>query len=410
MRLSQHSDVTDRIVSADLCTGCGACAALAPKRVAMAMDDAGFLRPKRFGGLSRKQAGRIMKVCPGRGQAAPTPEAQQSVLWGGYHSVMQGWAHDADLRFAGASGGALSALCVWLLESGQVDGVVQIAADAENPMGNRTVVSRTRCDVLAAAASRYAPSAPLLEVPELLETGSRYAFVGKPCDVAALRKWARLDTRVDQAFPVMVSFFCAGVPSQKGAEQIASSLGVAAQDVTAFRYRGQGWPGKTVVKDREGTDHAMTYHESWGGVLSKYVQPRCRICADGTGMSADIAFADAWETDADGYPLFEEQDGRSLIVARNSHGARLLDQAIEADQIVAVPLAIEDVAAMQTGQVRRRSELFGRLVGRVLAGLPIPQYRQMGVWNCARQTPVRQSVRAALGMARRCVMRRSARR
>lgn len=406
MRLPQRSDVTERIVATDLCTGCGACAALAPKQISMGLDGEGFLRPTCASRLSKRDARQVMDVCPGGGQVAPDPVRHEATLWGGYHEVFQGWAADPDLRFAGASGGGLSALCLSLLESGKVDGVVQVAADPRNPMGNRTVVSRTRADILDAAASRYAPSAPLCDVPALLETGEVYAFVGKPCDVAGLRKWAAIDARIDRSFPVMVSFFCAGVPSAKGAVAIAEGLGVRADDVSAFRFRGQGWPGRCEVTDRSGETRSMTYHESWGGVLSKHVQPRCRICADGTGLAADVVFADAWETDAAGYPLFEEQEGRSLVLARSDYGAELVSQAVASGALVVEPFDIGGIEAMQAGQVRRRRELLGRLAGRVLAGYPVPRYRRMGIWRSARATPVLQTIRAALGMARRCVLRR----
>ncbi|MEM9581751.1 MAG: Coenzyme F420 hydrogenase/dehydrogenase, beta subunit C-terminal domain [Pseudomonadota bacterium] len=402
--MAQRMDVTDRIVDADLCAGCGACAALAPKQVAFGFDEEGFLRPRRTGPLSRKTAKTVMAVCPGGGQTAPRPHSDP--LWGGYASVHEGWAADDSLRHAGASGGALSATCLWLLESGQVDGVYHVAADPENPTGNIMTISRSRADLRARAASRYAPSAPLRDVPALLEKSERLAFVGKPCDVAGLRRWAAIDPRIDITFPVMLSFFCAGVPSAAGADEIAHSLGVAPEDVAQFRFRGKGWPGATEVIDRKGVRHAMSYAESWGGILSKRVQPRCRICADGTGLAADIAFADAWETDTGGYPLFDEQHGRSLILARTSLGQSVLEAAMRGETVVALPLSAEKIAAMQPGQVRRRRELLGRLAGRVLAGMPVPKYRGMGIWACGRMTPLTQSLRAMLGTARRAMLRR----
>ena len=53
----------------------------------------------------------------------------------------------------------------------------------------------------------------------------------------------------------------------------------------------------------------MGYDASWGGVLTRHVQFRCRICPDGIGDDADIAFADAWHTDTDRNPVFNEAEG-----------------------------------------------------------------------------------------------------
>ncbi len=300
----------------------------------------------------------------------------------------------------------MSQILVWLLETHQVDAVVQIAAHRDAPMANQIVLSQTRADVLQAAASRYAPSSPLSVVSKLLDSDRRYAFVGKPCDVAGLRLWAEIDPRITQKFPVMLSFFCAGVPSLKGAEAVANHLGVAGSDVARFKYRGGGWPGQTEVETTQGQIHSMLYRESWGDILSSHVQHRCRLCADGIGVAADIAFADAWETDAQGYPQFEEQEGRSAILARTALGARLVDAAVAAGALHTEPLPIEALEAMQPGQVRRRTELLGRLAGRILAGAPIPKYRTLGIWACARQAGLTKTLRAMLGTAQR-VLRQS---
>ena len=396
----------ERIVAADLCTGCGACAALAPSALEMRHAETGFARPRRMGALTQSEDKTIARLCPGRAQSAPAPADKTHPLWGPYMHLSQGWAKDPELRHAGASGGALSQMLLWLLDTDQVDAVVQIAAHGDAPMANKIVLSQTREEILQAAASRYAPSSPLSVVSKLLATEGRYAFVGKPCDVAGLRLWVELDPRITQKFPVILSFFCAGVPSLKGAEAVAAHLGVAQTDVARFKYRGGGWPGQTEVETTGGQIRSMLYRESWGEILSPHVQQRCRLCADGIGLAADIAFADAWETDALGYPLFEEKEGRSAILARTARGAQLVDAAVAVGALHSEPLAIEALQAMQPGQVRRRTELLGRLAGRILVGAPIPKYRALGIWKCARQAGLTKVLRAMLGTARRALMQR----
>jgi coenzyme F420 hydrogenase subunit beta len=399
-------NVIDKIVRADLCTGCGACAAFAPDRIEMGFCDEGFLRPNVTDALNRKMTGDLLRLCPGQHQVGFGPGRRCDPLWGRYEAVHEGWAKDPKLRHAGASGGALSAMLAWLVETGQVDGVLSVAEAAETPLANETVLSTSREGIIAQAASRYAPSKPLERVTSLLKHGGRFAFVGKPCDVAGLRNWAKLDPLIDERFPIKLSFFCAGVPSIQGAERLSRAMGVAPDDLRSFRYRGRGWPGRTVAVTKAGEEASMTYAESWGGILSKHVQPRCRICADGIGLAADIAFADAWQTDRAGYPLFEEGEGRSLIVSRSAVGQQLLQRAVEAGAIEAEHGSIDRVAPMQPGQVRRRQELLGRLAGRILAGYPIPRYRGLAIWGNARSFGAWPTLRAALGMARRCLIRK----
>lgn len=95
-------------------------------------------------------------------------------------------------------GGALSAVLVHLIDSGTVDAVVQTKASAELPIGNAPVISMDTKSITAAAGSRYAPSAPLeginAQIAANRANGTRYAFVGKPCDVAATRTFGPLDS------------------------------------------------------------------------------------------------------------------------------------------------------------------------------------------------------------------------
>jgi len=396
-----QSRVMARIEKGALCAGCGGCAGVFPDKVSMEMAPPGFLRPRESAPLDETEQAALARFCPALGQTVAPEGRTDHVLWGPYVGMQTGWSTDPELRFAGASGGALSGILLHLLESGAVEAVVQIAADPDNPIGNRTVVSTTRAELIAAAGSRYAPSAPLERVLELVASGRRHAFVGKPCDAAALRALAAERAEVAAAFPVIVSFFCAGVPSETGARGVVSALGAAMPELAGFRYRGQGWPGRATATLANGDAPSMSYHESWGRILSRHVQHRCKICADGTGKAADIVCADAWESDAAGYPVFDEAPGVSLIVARTALGARLIAEAGAAGRIETQPFDVDGLAAIQPGQRERRRALLARLAALRLTGQPIPAYRGLHLRAAARQNPPLRNLRNFLGTLRR---------
>ncbi|GAB5467600.1 MAG: hypothetical protein Kilf2KO_06300 [Rhodospirillales bacterium] len=395
-----------RVAKGRLCSGCGGCALAAPGKVAMALSDEGFLRPRQSHALQPAEERRIAEACPGATLELPKSAAVNDTLWGPLIAVRQGYARDARLRHRASSGGLLSALLIHLLESGSVDFVLQIEADPDNPLGNRTRVSRNAAEVLAAAGSRYAPSAPLAVLEPHLEAGARFAFVGKPCDVAALRVLAKEDTRIDRCIPFMLSFFCAGVPSQRGAEKLLAKMGVAAEAVTDFRYRGNGWPGYATAVTAEGREARMSYHESWGGVLSAHLQFRCKICPDGTGGFADVACADAWHCDARGYPLFEEAEGISLLVTRSEAGEALVRAALAAGSLVAEPLEAAAIAAMQPGQTGRKTVLLARLAALTLLFRPRPRYRGLRLLQASLKAKPRLLLKNFLGTGRRLILGR----
>lgn len=390
-----------RVVRGDLCAGCGLCAGIAPGRIALAETPPGFPRPRQLAPLSADQEAAIAAACPGLGQKVAPAGRRDDVLWGPWIEAVTGWAADPDLRHAGASGGGLSALLLHLLHSERVDAVVQIAADPARPHGNVTVISTDRAGILAAAGSRYAPSSPLARLADWLADGRRFAVVGKPCDVAALRALAERDAAVARAFPVILAFFCAGVPSHAGGRAVLAALGLAPDEIAAFRFRGNGWPGRATAVLKDGTERSMSYPDSWGGILSHHVQHRCKICADGTGTAADLVCADAWEADAKGYPRFDEAPGTSLILARTALGAEILAEARAAGRIETRPFDMDHLAAIQPGQRERRRAVLARLAGLWLLGRPIPRYEGLHLRAAARQAPFSKRLRNFLGMIRR---------
>ena len=300
----------------------------------------------------------------------------------------------------------ISALLTHALATGQVDFVVQTGADPEAPLANRTIVSTDAAEVFAAAGSRYTASAPLAELERWLAMPGKFAFVGKPCDVSALRARARHDPRIDAKVPVMLAFFCAGIPSAEGTRRILDRLGVAESDVATFRYRGDGWPGYATATRADGTSERMSYADSWGDILSKQVQFRCKICPDAVGGDADVAAADAWYGDDRGYPSFEEQEGRSLVMARTASGQALLDGAIAAGAVATTPLALGEIALMQPSQARRKRQVLSRLAALKLAGRPVPRYRGAQIWSAAKQEPLVAQAKSFAGLLRRIFQKR----
>jgi coenzyme F420 hydrogenase subunit beta len=71
-------------------------------------------------------------------------------------------------------------------------------------------------------------------------------------------------------------------------------MGVDPSDLAQLRYRGNGWPGDATAQTRGGHRSRLSYADSWGSILTKHVQWRCRVCLDHTGEFADIAVGDPW--------------------------------------------------------------------------------------------------------------------
>ena len=400
-----QSSALARIVNGKLCSGCGLCSALAPGKIQMQITESGYLRPTQKEPLSQEEEKTFSQVCPGGRIAQQSAEGSDDILWGPLLTVRTGSANDSSLRHHASSGGVLSALLLYLLDTKAVDYVVQNSASETRPIENATVESVNRDDIYRAAGSRYAPSSPLNKLDERLSRPERFAFVGKPCDVAGLRAFARHDPRVAEKIPLMLSFFCAGVPSLRGTRDILAKLDVREEDLERFQFRGDGWPGYATAWTGNGREVRMSYADSWGSVLSKHLQFRCKICPDGSGGFADVACADAWYSDKAGYPLFEEKDGRSLIVSRTAKGEALVTAAIAAGYISAAQIDSVEIEKMQPSQVRRKQLILSRLSAMALAGRARPRYSGLNLGKAAVTAGLWPNIRSFLGMLRRLVVR-----
>lgn len=389
----------EAVVSEGNCTGCGACSIISD-RIDMRLDSEGFSRPISIPGLNVdsdvSSADSLSSFCPGVLVERPDddrPKAHPEL--GSYTSVWRGWASDEDIRYRGSSGGVLTALSEWLLSSKKVDQVAASGASDSAPTHTVSKLLDSTAEVRKSAGSRYAPVPGLASLKQ--SHGGRLAVVAKPCEISALRGLVTRGAVFADDLPVTLSFFCAGTPSQFATDDLVLRLGVEDDAVSNLSYRGNGWPGKFRIADAAGKRLGdLSYEESWGEALGRSLQWRCKICVDGSGEHADISVGDLWSMDAKGYPMFEESDGQSAVIARTSRGHDLLLEAARNGVVQLEAIDMDDVARSQPYQLSRKRSLPGRLMGRRLAGLKVPKYVGFELVATAIRHPL-ANIRAVVG-------------
>jgi coenzyme F420 hydrogenase subunit beta len=339
-------------------------------------------RPLIAEGTDKETARALIATCPGRSiDAAPATGAAgaksyEHAAWGPVLEVWEGHATDPELRHHGSSGGVVSALSLFCMEEKGYPGAVQVRARSDQPLLNESVISRSRSDVLASTASRYAPASPCERLADLSASRQPHVFVGKPCDVAGAACFAARDAASSSGIGLSISIFCAGTPSLAGTRELLAHLGVEQHDeVLEVRYRGRGWPGRMSVRFRststgEIRTASTSYEEGWGDILQKHTQWRCRVCADHIGEYADLSIGDPWYR-----PVAEGDPGQSLIVVRTDRGRQVLREAVEAGVLHLEPRTLETLAASQPNLERTRGAVFARCLTARLAGAAAPRYR-----------------------------------
>ncbi len=406
MSKSDKINRIDDVVNWRLCMGCGACAWACPSHAISLTDVAEKgIRPVVDESLCEKCQD-CLSVCPGIAlthSAFDEPVMPElSTSWGAVLSLYEGHASEQSIRWAGSSGGVVTALAICAVEHLGYEGVLHVKADPENVTQNTPVVSRSRQEILAAIGSRYAPAAPCQAFNLMTEGEGPYMFIGKPCDVAALRKAQDLDTELKRKVGLVVSIFCAGTPTASGTEKVLERMGVQDMShVSEFRYRGYGWPGNTFARLSDGSEGTpLTYEQAWGEVLSKHGQLRCRLCPDSSGEFADISCGDAWYHEPQ-----PGDEGRSLILIRTRVGQACWDRAMMQRAVIVERAEAWMLPESQRSVHKKRKQVLGRIQAMRSFCIPVPEYQGFCLKENWMSLPVVTRIRVYLGTLKRIILR-----
>ncbi len=344
-----------------LCLGCGLCETVCGKEsVEMKLGTDGFFHPH-IKSINAKGEKIIDQICPGKNVVSERKLGKDERIWGHIEALWEGFSTDNEVRTKGSSGGIVSGLAIYLLETKKVDAIMQVGGVPDNYENNYLKLSKTRQDVLSNSSSRYAPALVFDDFIGILDRSNEtYGFVGKPCDIAALQNFLSVYPQYKHRIKVTMAIVCAGMPSFTGTKKLIEGF-KAELPVKDLVYRGNGWPGYFSFEDKTGAVYRTSYNDSWGKVLNRHLRFRCKVCPDGIGMLADIAVGDAWET-VDGYPDFAEKEGISLIIARSEIGKGLLSEAMGSQAITCQPLPMEKLKIMQPYQFLRRNNVGIRML------------------------------------------------
>ena len=395
----------EEVVQNGLCIGCGLCQSITGvDTIRLEMSDVGGEQPVLLRGLEREVEARIMAVCPGTKVEAPgrlpaSLGAQHDAMWGNALRIVEAHATDPQVRFEGTSGGVLSALCLHLLSTKQVDFVLHVAASREHPVRSARHLSFDRAQMMEGARARYGPAAPLIDFLQLLDQGRPFVFVGKPCDVAAVRNLARIDDRVSKSVPYLLSMVCGGASELGLSLEVLSEFSLREEDISSFPYRGFGNPGPTYIETLDGRTFEKTYNEMWEqGESTWRLQFRCKICPDAIGEQADIVALDTWP----GAHPTGDDEGFNAVIARTPAGLKLLNEAEAANVLTVLgPFDFAELDSFQPHQVERRRAELAQLTAFALGTGLQPSFKGHRLFRAALAAGIRGNIANFVGTVRR---------
>lgn len=397
----------ERVVNSRQCVGCGLCAAVSdPGKVEMKLSPEGFLRPYGISSLSASQVETIAGSCRGlqsdyvkSSGSKLHPDENFDFMWGSYFDCKTGYSSNDELRYRASSGGAISEIASWMVTNNMADRVLATDYAVHDKLRAHSAFATEAAAITEMSGSKYCPSSPLELIRDLFSPiGDRVVVIGRPCDISTIRMLINNGKIKKERVALLISFFCAGTPSDSANEKLVKLLGANSRDeIEKFKHRGDGWPGNTTVTLNDGRVLSTTYAKSWGGVLNKDLQFGCKICADGIGEAADIVAADAWFGDESGYPDFNESDGRSLIITRTSLGQKILKSIEDDSCLITQSENIRSIDRMQPGQLKRRRYLRNRIIAMKLLLLATPKYNSIAIRGYQVNVKLKDKISASVG-------------
>ncbi len=397
----------DDVVAARLCLGCGACAYSCPGRIRLVDVEREGIRPA-VESTDCGTCSACLDVCPAVETDIRYTAKREGIVeeahsgFGPVLDIWEGYATDSEIRFKGSSGGALTALSLFCLEQEQAEGVLHIGQDPQDPLRNKTRLSRSRSELMECVGSRYAPASACDGLAEIEKAERPCVFVGQPSEVSALRKAEKLNPRLKQNVSLALSFFCAGSPSTQGTKDLLDKLGVDSGKLDKLRYRGYGWPGMlaTQKKGVEDTEEHIPYKDTWRAI-QRYRPYSTYLWPDGSGEEADISCGDPWHRD-----VKQDKLGYSLIITRTERGRQALKAAMAAGYIQATPSTVERLYQSQGYLVKKRGAAGGRIFAFKLMGRPTPKYKGFSLFSNWLKLPLAEKARSIIGTIQRVISRK----
>jgi len=373
---AQSIDELKKIMRSDLCNRCGSCVGLSEGKIVFT-DREGEFRAVVKQEPDEEMATRLLNACAGKNFDFPeyrkeifaeTPSFHTYI--GPYNGIYIAHATEENIRQAGASGGMISAILVWLLNKGWIDGAVVTGMSKEKPWLAQSYIATTPEEILEAAQSKYIITSVNEILPEIAAFKGKLAYVGLPGQIQSIRK---LQSAGDLSVaPIKYIFgpFYGNTLHFSSVRSFLRSYKIRDyQNISKLYFRYGEWPGNMRVEMTDGRVVELPkFHANY--LIPFHILKNSLLCTDLSNEFTDISGGDAWA------PVYEERGkGFSMVISRNDAGKEILLQMEKEGLVSLSPITIDEAITMHShGYDLKKRGTFIRIKFRKYFGLPVPDY------------------------------------
>ena len=338
----QWRELFHEVVETNLCTGCAACIMACPRDVLDYEHDAYHpfniepTTPADDCVHGERGCDICTKACPRFrawelesdealfGRARTTDE-----VIGIYRDILLVRATDEQIRAVGQDGGLVSALLIWGLENGKIEGALTSRLSSERLWDAEPFLATTRDEVLEGAGSRYTYAANPLAMKDAEARGIKnVALVGMSCQASINGTLnARNVNKYKRRIQMVIGLLCSKSFTYDGlTDTIVNTYGIPLEDVAKVNIKGkfQMWRRST------GEEVDIPLKE-----LHQFTREGCKLCPDFAAEHADISTGGLGQL-----------GGWTLTVVRTERGAEWMKGLADAGWIEVRP-GSEDPKAVE---------------------------------------------------------------
>ena len=258
-----------------------------------------------------------------------------------------GYAADKSIRDKAASGGAVSAILIDLLEQDIIDGaLVSRIVTRDGEIGAESFIARTRDEILSARSSIYMEFPMRSAFQLLVEEPGRLGVVALPCHIQNLRRMEARNPALAERVKVRIALVCGRSSSKALLNRVMTKQGISETAVVDMRFRQGHWRGKMWFDLRSGerVEFPFTRFSLYRN-LHFGCENKCLHCEDPLGEWADIVCGDAWLWELKSRPV-----KHSLIIARSADTCAWIDNMVNRQSLI-----IEEASSEIIFRTQRRT-------------------------------------------------------